>query len=225
MHKNTHNFCQTFVILEKPKKKSFRILFLCDRMNVQLTTSAEKKTIIFESTLKLVKEYGFHGTPISQIAQEAGVATGTIYHYFTSKEALITELFGYCRAQITEAIFKPDEMNLPYAARFVSIWINFVNYYIRFPEVLSFLEQFSSSPYIKAVYCDSRICFQDEISNFLYSGVTSGHLKPLDINIISAAFLGTVAATAKKHNNGPFQFNEDDMKKTVAIIWDGIKIS
>ncbi len=203
---------------------SLVFLFLCDRMNVRLNSLAEKKAAIFESTLQLIKEYGFHGTPISQIAQEAGVATGTIYHYFTSKEELIIELFGYCRTQITQAIFKSEELSLPYAERFVSIWINFVTYYIRHPEMLSFMEQFSSSPYVKAVFCENRIFFQDEVSNFLSKGVTSGHIKSLDINIISAVFLGTVAATAKKHINGHFTFKEEDMKKTVAIIWDGIKI-
>lgn len=200
-------------------------LFLCARMNVQLNTSIEKKQAILDGTLKLIKEYGFHGTPMSQIAQEAGVATGTIYHYFTSKEELIIELFDYCKRQIAEAIFKPDERNLPYAERFVSIWINFVKYYIQYPQVLSFLEQFASSPYIKMVYPENNICFQDEVSSFLYNGVTSGHIKPLDLNIISAAFLGTVSATAKRHINGHFTFREEDMKKTVGIIWDGIKIS
>jgi len=200
-------------------------LFFCGRMNVQLNTSAEKRQAIFDSTLKLIKEYGFHGTPMSQIAQEAGVATGTIYHYFTSKEELIIELFVYCKERIQKAIFKPDEINLLYADRFVAIWINFVKYYIRHPEVLSFLEQFSSSPFIKQVYAENSICFQDEVSRFLYSGVASGQIKPLDLNIISAAFLGTVAATAKRHINGHYTFREEDMKQTAGIIWDGIKTS
>lgn len=47
-------------------------------MNVQVLN---KKEAIFESTLKLVDEGGFHGTPVSQIAAQAQVATGTIYHY------------------------------------------------------------------------------------------------------------------------------------------------
>ena len=153
------------------------------------------------------------------------MATGTIYHYFASKEALITELFHYCRKQIAEAIFKQDEENLSYPDRFVSIWINFVEYYIQYPEVLSFLEQFSSSPYYKIVYSGNHICYQDEVSNFLYRGIESGYIKPLDINIIGAAFLGTVAATAKQHINGHFVFKEEHKRKTVAIIWDGIKIS
>ncbi len=194
-----------------------------NRMNVQLNTATEKKQAIYESTLRLIKEFGFHGTPMSQIAQEAEVAIGTIYHYFTSKEELIFELFRHSKTKILNAIFKANERTLPYPERFATIWINLVKYYIQYPEVLSFMEQFFSSPYAKAIYAEGSICFQDEVSNFLKQGVEEEFIKPLDINIISAVFIGTVAATAKRHTNGRFTFEDEHLKKMVAIIWDGIK--
>ena len=49
----------------------------------------DKRTAIFESTLALVREQGFHGTPMSQVAKKAGVAAGTLYLYFESKDHLI----------------------------------------------------------------------------------------------------------------------------------------
>ncbi|QEH42508.1 TetR/AcrR family transcriptional regulator [Chitinophaga sp. XS-30] len=194
-------------------------------MNVQLTTSAatEKKQAIFESTLKLIREFGFHGTPVSQIAQHAGVATGTIYHYFASKDELIIALFRYSKQKIHDATFRDHNPNDTYRDRFVSIWINLVNYYSRFPEVLSFFEQFYSSPFVREIFTDETMCFQDEVSLFLKEGINSGHIKQLDINIISAAFLGTVIATAKRSNNPMFRFNEEDLRNMVGIIWDGIK--
>lgn len=194
-------------------------------MNVQLTTpaSAEKKQAIFESTLKLIREYGFHGTPMSQIAQHAGVATGTIYHYFTSKDELIIELFRYSKQKIHDATFKDHDSTDTYHNRFVSTWINLVKHYSQYPEVLSFLEQFYSSPYVKEIFTDETVCFQDEISLFLKEGIHGGHVKQLDINIISAAFLGTVIATAKRSTSRYFKFNEEDLKNMVGIIWDGIK--
>ncbi|MFC3196990.1 TetR/AcrR family transcriptional regulator [Parapedobacter deserti] len=192
-------------------------------MNVQLNTAAEKKQAIYQSTLRLIREFGFHGTPMSQIAQEAGVATGTIYHYFASKEELIVELFRYSKERMLNAIFREDERALSYPRRFMTIWMNLVEHYIQHPEVLSFMEQFFSSPYVKTLYSEECVYFQDEMSNFLKQGVDEGHIKPLDINIISAAFVGTVSATAKRHINGRFTFKEEDLKKMVGIIWDGIK--
>lgn len=194
------------------------------RMNVQLSTeTTAKKRAIYESTLRLIKEFGFHGTPMSQIAQEAGVATGTIYHYFTSKDELIVELYHYTRERMQRVIFKDNDLGLPYPEQFAAVWMNLVKYYMQYPEVLSFLEQFFSSPYVKDVYPEDRVCFQDEVSVFLKQGVQEGHIKPLDINIISAAYIGTVSATAKRNIHGRFALKEEDLKKMIAIIWDGIK--
>lgn len=195
-----------------------------DRMNVQLEHTAEKKCAIFESTLRLVMKQGFHGSPMSQIAQEAGVATGTIYHYFASKDELIIELFKHCKRRIGSAMFKAAEQWLPYQQRFVSIWINLVNFYIQYPEVLSFMEQFFSSPYAQVVHeKNCGVQMQNEMSNFLQQGIDEGHIKSLDINILSAAFIGTVTATAKRHTNGHYAFDESSMNEMVTIIWDGIK--
>lgn len=192
-------------------------------MNVQLT-STDKIPAIFTSTLQLIREKGFHGTPMSQIATESGVAIGTIYHYFASKDELICSLFGHCKQQIQSAAFRAEEENLPYALKFTNIWKNLVNFYIGHPEMLSFMEQFFSSPYVKYIYkeCGS-LCFQDEVSLFLEQGIADGVIKMLDVNIISAAYIGTVVSTAKRHINGHFQFDDDNLNSMVGIIWDGIK--
>src|SRR5690606_10441836 len=113
------------------------------------------------------------------------------YHYFKSKDELILELFSYCKSKVQAAMFREEEAGSPYPERFVLIWLNLVNYYIRHPEVLSFLEQFFSSPYVKQLYTQASVCFQDEVSNFLHQGVSGVHIKPMDVNIISAAYVGT----------------------------------
>ena len=51
----------------------------------------DKRTDILQSALELIAERGFHGAPISEIAQKANVAAGTIYRYFENKDLLIKE--------------------------------------------------------------------------------------------------------------------------------------
>ncbi|MDD2501941.1 MAG: helix-turn-helix domain containing protein, partial [Geobacter sp.] len=51
--------------------------------------STDKRIAVIQATIELVAEYGFHGSPMSRVAKRAGVAAGTIYHYFESKDALI----------------------------------------------------------------------------------------------------------------------------------------
>ena len=45
-----------------------------------------KRDLILQTTLELITELGFHATPMSLIIKKSDVASGTIYHYFKSKE-------------------------------------------------------------------------------------------------------------------------------------------
>ncbi len=54
----------------------------------------DKKQAILKSVLKLVNREGFYHLNMKKIAQEAGVAAGTIYLYFKGKEDLINALYG-----------------------------------------------------------------------------------------------------------------------------------
>jgi len=49
----------------------------------------DKKKCIIQSALDLIQENGFHASPVSQVAKNAGVAASTIYTYFENKDALI----------------------------------------------------------------------------------------------------------------------------------------
>jgi AcrR family transcriptional regulator len=47
---------------------------------------------ILETALRLFAKQGFDGTSTKQIAQEAGIAEGLIFHYFRTKEHLLTTM-------------------------------------------------------------------------------------------------------------------------------------
>ena len=49
----------------------------------------EKKALIMSVALELFAADGFHSTPISKIAAEAGISKGLMYNYFESKDDLI----------------------------------------------------------------------------------------------------------------------------------------
>lgn len=49
--------------------------------------------MILDAAEKIIAEHGFHGSQVSKIAKEAGVADGTIYLYFKKKEDILISLF------------------------------------------------------------------------------------------------------------------------------------
>ena len=55
--------------------------------------AADKRRVILDAAVRVFARQGFHGCRVSDIADEAGVAYGLVYHYFDSKEEVIDTLF------------------------------------------------------------------------------------------------------------------------------------
>lgn len=53
-----------------------------------------KKKQIFDAALRLFASEGYHASSISKIAREARISKGLIYNYYTSKEALLSEIIS-----------------------------------------------------------------------------------------------------------------------------------
>jgi len=73
----------------------------------------DKRQAILDATLRLISKNGFHGTAMSKIAQEAGVSTGSIYHYFDSKDELIDELYKAIKRRSARAVLEDFDRNQP----------------------------------------------------------------------------------------------------------------
>jgi AcrR family transcriptional regulator len=186
---------------------------------------ADKKEAILKSTLELIKDNGFHGTPISKIAKHAGVASGTIYHYFHSKDAIIIALHQRIKTQMVAAMFNETNSSKEYKQQFFDGWINLCKYFINNPSALFFHEQFNSSPYAKVVSKKDAKGYVSRFNEFFQYGMDKGYLKKMEYLLIASAVFGCITATAKYHVTGRFGFKDADLCKIANIIWDGIKSS
>jgi TetR/AcrR family transcriptional regulator, fatty acid metabolism regulator protein len=55
--------------------------------------AVDKRRVILEAAVRVFARQGFHTCRVADIADEAGVAYGLVYHYFTSKEEILDTLF------------------------------------------------------------------------------------------------------------------------------------
>lgn len=192
-------------------------------MNVQLDDPCGKRTTVLNSTLALIKEHGFHGTPMSQIAKHAGVAAGTIYHYFDSKETLIVELYVHVKNRLAMAILVGDDEAKPYKERFFNLMINHYNFYVENEDMFVFLEQYVNSPFAKNYPDRDSELFVDKIHTFFGYGIENAYFKNIDTRLLAPTIKGTLAAAARFQLSEHIVFSKEDITEVVNIIWDGIK--
>ncbi len=53
----------------------------------------DKRRLILDAAIRVFARQGFHNCRVADIADEAGVAYGLVYHYFRSKDEVLNELF------------------------------------------------------------------------------------------------------------------------------------
>src|ERR1019366_6124409 len=109
----------------------------CIRMGRELTTQAtDKRRLILDAAVRVFARQGFHTCRVSDIADEAGVAYGLVYHYFNSKEEILDTLFLDRWDVMLGAIAEADAAELSAREKLYAIASFIVDSYRRDPELM-----------------------------------------------------------------------------------------
>ncbi len=185
---------------------------------------SDKKRAIFDSMLELVRENGFHGCPMSTLAKSAGVAAGTIYHYFESKEQLIRELYVVTTGRMIEAMYEGINDTLPYKDSFFKLWMNLYRYYIANPNDLFFFEQFVHSPYNTYRHEEGHDAFHEKLFQFTEKGVEQGYFRSMDSGISGILVHSNIRTAARIKQFGKIRIGEEELGQIRQILWDGMTV-
>ena len=75
--------------------------------------AVDKRRVILDAAVRVFAREGFHTCRVSDIADEAGVAYGLVYHYFKSKDQVLDTLFLERWDILLDAIRETDAQELP----------------------------------------------------------------------------------------------------------------
>lgn len=103
---------------------------------------------ILGAALYLFTTSGFHATPTSQISREAGVSTGTLFHYFPDKQALIDGLYLSIKQEMIAEVQDEADPSLPTRVLLEQGFLRYIAWGRANPEKVRFLTQFHHSPNI-----------------------------------------------------------------------------
>lgn len=183
----------------------------------------DKRIAILEATLSLISERGFHATPVSMIAKEAGVSAGIIYHYFPSKEVLINELYAETKIEIIEAMLDAYSEDNSLNERFYRIWFSYTRFNLDYPNKGMFLEQFENSPLIKHTENEEFIQAIAPLFNFVQQGIDAGIFKPLPPMALFDLGFSPAVALVKRHIAGVIVLDDELMQAAANACWDAVK--
>ncbi len=96
----------------------------------------DKRRLILNAAVRVFARQGFHACRVSDIADEAGVAYGLVYHYFASKDEILDTLFLERWNVMLELIRDVDAQPLPVREKLGAIASFIVDSYRHDPDLM-----------------------------------------------------------------------------------------
>jgi TetR/AcrR family fatty acid metabolism transcriptional regulator len=96
----------------------------------------DKRRNILDAAITVFARQGFHSTRVSDIADEAGVAYGLVYHYFNSKDEVLNELFSERWSLLLAAIEEADASSESPRSKLAAVAAFIVDSYRHNPELM-----------------------------------------------------------------------------------------
>lgn len=154
---------------------------------------AEARSRLIAAAFSLVSEGGFRNAQVSQVAELAGVATGSVYRHFASKGELFSEVFRIATQKevdkVGEALAIPGSATerLEHALR------TFALRALRAPTLAWSLIAEPVDPQVDADRLQYRLAYAQLFQQAVEDGIGSGELPAQDPRISATALVGTIA--------------------------------
>lgn len=160
-----------------------------DKVSARL---AETRRGILDAARDLVSEGGFAAAQVSEVARRAGIATGTIYRYFSSKEELCRQIFREVSAQEMDRLAVIAASDAPARTRLVEVLQTFAGRAVRGRRLAYAL---LAEP-VDANLAEERAFFRrthaEIFARILEDGIASGELPETNVKIAAACIAGAI---------------------------------
>ncbi len=185
----------------------------------------DKREAILAAALALFAEQGFHNAPCAQIAQRAGVAAGTIYRYFESKDVLIGELYHEIERSVTNVVLPGYNQQATCCERFSHMATVILRYFTEHPQAFKYIEQFHHSPYGVTLRRDRML--SNHVDCGIYAqlfteGMQKKAIKDLPIIILFDLAFGPIMAVARNHTLGFITLTDELINHVIQACWHAI---
>lgn len=148
------------------------------------TARTDRAAAVRSSLRRLVAERGFHGASMSAVAADAGVAAGTAYVHYESKDALVLAVYLETKWRLGKAAAAAVDLDAPPAERFEALWIAAYEHLAENRDEARFLVQADGSPYAESVHATAMERDDDPLLLIAAEPDMAGELHALPVEVL-----------------------------------------
>ncbi len=184
----------------------------------------DKKQLLIEATIDLFSRDGFWNTTTANIAKHAKVGTGTLFNYFSSKEALTDAVYFELKREMKSYIQKDYTETKDTMLNIEHVWYHYAHWAMEFPVRYDLLDQLWVSNQVSQEVENRLLEELKFMHKLLADAATKGLFGSLPQEYATAIMCSSMQAMIKyaQANN----FSGDALEQHIAIgfsvLWNGI---
>jgi AcrR family transcriptional regulator len=182
-------------------------------------TVEERRALILETAARHFEEKGYAGTSVDDIARELRVTKAAVYHYWGSKEELLTEIQDRALSLLREKLDRLDDEESLYETRFeatVAAYIDAVLENTSFVSVL--LGDFVSSERTR----EKQWAFRQRCREAIEAEIAAGNVRDFDPEALTLAIVGLCSTISTWYEPGGRLSREEVKEIDLELVTRGL---
>jgi AcrR family transcriptional regulator len=186
--------------------------------------SEDKRKAILSAATRIFAERGLAAAPTSAIAKAAGIAEGTLFTYFKTKDDLVNELYRAIKLELADTLLFGLSRRKDVRSKLQHIWNSYVTWGVSNPEQRKVLNQLRVSDSLTEESKAAGYAPFAEIQRMAHDAITDHILHDYPLHFIAATLAALAEstmelitmdpATARKYQTLGFK-----------VFWNGIALS
>ena len=196
----------------------------------QTSAVEDKRRQLLDAAVRVFARKGFHASRVGDIAEEAGVAHGLLYHYFKSKDQVLEAVFHENWSLLVTRIESVEETAEPAADQLRHISAIVLRTWLHLPDVVRVvIQEFGRSPELGERIGELTLPI-DAIQRVITRGIESGEFRK-DVDPVFAATVvyGAIDELLTGWVLGRLPSGEEDVAKAeqtmIEVILAGLQVS
>lgn len=153
----------------------------------------EKRERLLLAAAELFTQQGIQNTSTAAISRHAGVATGTLFNYFATKDELIEQLYGYASGSMVAATAVDTIDTGDYRAAFELLWRRGIEWGCDNPTLFWFFEEVSRSAYRNRDGSTIGWVSFDLVKEFIRIGIERKIILDAPVNLIHTMVMSVIS--------------------------------
>jgi TetR/AcrR family transcriptional regulator, fatty acid metabolism regulator protein len=190
----------------------------------------DRRRQILGAAVKVFAAKGFHAARVGDIAEEAGVAYGLVYHYFKSKDELLETIFRTTWTDMLARVREVEASRVPATEAVRQVTALLLRTWRRDPDLVRVLvREVTRSPHVQREIEEITDAMQ-ELENIVRRGQATGEFRPeLDPRLAAVVFYGALDEVLTGWVLGQLRDRDEDIaraeRNVVSLLTGGLRAS